>query len=96
MIKLNIVDFKDYEYTLEDSNKKTYILNLEFYDLEASLNINDTIYISEKLLNKKERFYAFGRIGDESGKKNIDENSEELIGIKIKDNDIIYLQRYYG
>lgn len=53
MIKLKIIDIKDYDYVLEDNNNKTYNLNIEFYGIKENPKVDDYIYISKKLLREK-------------------------------------------
>lgn len=86
MVKLKILKKNDYDYTLENNNKK-YNLNIEFYNIEV--NIGDYIYLSEKLL-KDENLFSFGPIKQEDNIK-----EEDIIKL-IKDNKEYYLQRYYG
>ena len=89
MIKLMIKSKDEYSnYVLEDNNNKKYEVNINFIEVESP-SIGDYIYISEKLLNEKVSL-NYGLI-DESD--NVDE--EDLI-LMIRNNNKIYLQRFYG
>ena len=87
MIKLRVIDKNKYDYLLEDNENNKYKINIEFYDIEV--NIGDYIYLNEKILDEK-NIYTFGPLIED---KNIKE--EDIIKI-IKNNEEIYLQRYYG
>lgn len=99
MIKLQIKNMNNYEYELIDDGNNTYKIRLEFYDLGKAININDYIFMSEKLLDPNyeeySNFYRFGKLNSEYGRKINSEDNIDIIGIK-KDDDLIYLQRYYG
>lgn len=85
MKKVIVKNIDNYLYTLEDSNKKIYEINIQFYD--TKIDIGDTIYIDDKVLEEV-NIYAYGPLLEEA-------NVEDLIKI-VKDNKNIYLQRYYG
>ena len=85
MKKVTVVAKEDYLYTLEDSNKKRYEINIEFYD--AKIDVGDVIFVDEKVLQEV-NLYAYGPLKGEA-------RVEDLIKI-VKDNKDIYLQRYYG
>ena len=87
MIKLVIKSKDEYSNYVLEGNDKTYEANINFMNVELP-SIDDTIYIPEKVL--KEKVSLNYSIVDNS---NIDE--EELIVI-VKNNNKIYLQRYYG
>lgn len=85
MKKVRVVEKDNYDYTLEDTNQKIYKVNIEFYDV--TVDVGDYIYLDDKVLEEVNQ-YAYGPIIDKN-------NVEDLIKI-VKDNDEIYLQRYYG
>ena len=85
MKKVTVVAKEDYLYTLEDSNKKRYEINIEFYD--TTIDVGDVIFVDEKVLQEV-NLYAYGPLKGEA-------RVEDLIKI-VKDNKDIYLQRYYG
>ena len=58
MIKLEIVDKNNYEYTLKDERDNNYILNLDFFDIEEKPKNGDYIYINKELLNSKYEGYS--------------------------------------
>lgn len=93
MIKLKIIDIKDYDYVLEDINKKTYNLNIQFYGLNEKIKTNDYIYISQELLNEK-NLYSFGPFNSIYG-KSVNLNEDEIIKI-VTSKEEFYLKRYYG
>lgn len=85
MKKVQVVKINNYIYTLEDNDKNTYDINIEFYDTEV--NVGDYIFIDDKVLEEA-NIYTYGPI--------IENNDlEDLIKI-VKDDKEIYLQRYFG
>ncbi len=89
MIKLMIKSKDEYSnYVLEDNNNKKYEVNINFIDVELP-TIGDYIYIPEEVL-KENVSLNYGLI-DKSD--NVDE--EDLI-LMIRNNNKIYLQRFYG
>ena len=99
MIKLEIVDKNNYEYTLKDERDNNYILNLDFFDIEEKPKNGDYIYINTELLNSKyEGFstsYTFGSLENKYGRENILIDDIDVIKVVI-DNMEIYLKRLYG
>lgn len=99
MKKLKIVKKDNYLYTLEDKDNKQYILNIEFQDIEINPNINNYIYLSEKLLDKNYKeyssMYTFGLLDSIYGRKITNDNSPDIIRIDTKEKSI-YLKRLYG
>ena len=91
--KLKITNIDKFDYTLIDNENRQYIINIEFYGIESYPEINDTIYISEKMLEESNG-YSFGVIGSKYS-KNTDVDESEIIKI-VSDNKEYYLQRYYG
>ena len=53
MRKLKIIKIDNYNYELQDSNNKIYNLILEFMDINVFPKVNDYLYISKNLLDKK-------------------------------------------
>ena len=99
MIKLKVEKINQYEYELKDENEKKYNLNLEFYDINKGLEIGDTVYINEELLNRKydgySTSYTFGNLENKYGKEIENLNDIDVIKI-VKKGDEIYLKRIYG
>lgn len=99
MKKLEIIEINDYEYHLKDDNNKIYIINIEFQDIDIKPNINDYIYISEKLLDKNykeySKSYTFGNIDSIYGRKIEEDNDVDIIAISIN-NKKTYMKRLYG
>lgn len=99
MKKLKIINKDNYLYILEDKSHKQYQLNLEFQDINIIPNINDYIYISEKLLDKNyneySTMYTFGALDSTYGRNIDNENNPDIIKIELKDNSK-YLKRLYG
>lgn len=93
MIKLKIIDIKDYDYVLEDNNNKTYNLNIEFYGIKENPKVDDYIYISKKLLREK-NLYSFGPFNSIYGKL-VSLTEDELIKV-VTSKEEFYLKRYYG
>ena len=91
MIKLTIIDIKEYTYIFSNNNK-IYEVNIEFLG-EKKPKINDIIYINSKILEEKNT-YTYGPLNSKYS-KNIDITEEELIKI-ITAKEEYYLQRYYG
>lgn len=99
MIKLEIVDKNNYEYTLKDERDNNYILNLDFFDIEEKPKNGDYIYINKELLNSKyegySTSYTFGSLENKYGRENILIDDIDVIKVVI-DNMEIYLKRLYG
>ena len=99
MVKLEIVETKNYEYNLKDENENNYILNLEFLDIAEKPKNGDIIYINHELLNSKyegySTSYTFGNLENKYGKNNIDINDIDVIKLVIGER-AIYLKRLYG
>lgn len=85
MKKVKVIKVDNYVITLEDNNKKEYIKNIEFYDID--LKEGDIIYISDEVL-EEDNIYTYGPVKE-------DATMDDLIKI-IKEDKSIYLQRYYG
>lgn len=99
MKKLEIIEINNYEYHLKDDNNKTYIINIEFQDIDIKPNINDYIYISEELLDKHYKeysnFYTFGSLNSSYGRQTEEDNDVDIIAISINDKKT-YMKRLYG
>lgn len=97
MIKLTIKSIEKYRYTLEDESKNIYISNIEFYDLNKSLEANDLIYINNAFLPElTNQLLAFGRLDEKYG-RNINKNyDKDLLIIEYKNKERCYLKRLYG
>lgn len=99
MKRLKIEKIENYEYLLEDEDKKSYSLNLEFFDLEENIKNGDYIHIDEKLLDKNydgySYSYAFGSLDSKYGKNNISLNDTDVIKLETQKKEI-YLKRLYG
>ena len=99
MKKIKIIEVNNYDYTLKDKEGNLYELNIEFQGLKEMPQVNDIIYISEKLLDKKYKEYSntytYGNIDDKSGRDISKENEIDLIVLETK-NQKIYLKRLYG
>lgn len=85
MKKVRVIEVNNYVYTIEDTNKKKYNINIEFID--NNISIGDIIYMPNEVLMEK-NIYTYGPIENNT-------NVDELIKI-VKDKQEIYLQRYYG
>lgn len=85
MKKVKVIKVDNYVITLEDNNKKEYIKNIEFYNID--LKEGDIIYISDEVL-EEDNIYTYGPVKE-------DATMDDLIKI-IKEDKSIYLQRYYG
>ena len=88
MIKLTIKSKDNYSNYVLEGNNETYDVNINFMDVELPA-IGDYLYIPEKVLKEKVSL-NYGIIENSN---NIDE--EELMVI-VKNNNKIYLQRFYG
>ena len=95
MKKLKINKIDNYQYELKDMNDKIYHFNIEFYNLEKELKIEDYIYISEKLLQEKYSVLSFDTLDSKYG-RNIETEEDEDLAILLIDNEKIYLKRVYG
>ena len=99
MVKLEITAKDTYEYTLTDEDGKSYILSIDFMDINEKPEKGDYIYLSAELLNPKydgySTSYAFGNLESIYGKENISLNDIDVIKLE-KEGKEIYLKRLYG
>ena len=99
MIKLKIVNIDGYQYYLEDEDKRNYIFNLEFLDVEDGIKVGNFINISAELLNPRyagySTNYTFGSLESKYGEYKIKLNDIDVIKIETEDKEI-YLKRLYG
>lgn len=99
MIKLELIDKKDYIHKFKDNNDKLYTLNLEFLDIEKEIEVGDYISFSAELLNPRyagySTNYTFGSLESKYGKDKIKLNDIDVIKIQTEDKEI-YLKRLYG
>ena len=95
MKKLVVDKIVDYNYFLRDKDEKIYNLNIEFYDLESSVETGDYIYINEELLKEENVSFSFGPLSGEYGRK-LTSSSDKDIVVLISNNEKLYLKRYYG
>lgn len=86
LIKLEVINAKKYDYTFK-YNGKIINKNIEFYS-KTKPKVKDIIYMSYKIL--EDDMLAFGHI------KNIQEVNHNNVLIIQRDNQKIYLRRYYG
>ncbi len=99
-MKKLIVEKKDFcNYVLKDEQGITYRLFIELMNTDLTLDINDTIYIHDELLDKNYKeystMYTFGSLGTKYSRELKKENYIDII-VVIKNNKKNYLQRYYG
>ncbi len=87
MKKVKIVEIGEYNYILDDGNKK-YEKSIEF-NSKYKPKINDVIYISENVL-EEENLFAFGDLYND---KKVCE--DDIIKI-VSGNNEYYLLRLYG
>lgn len=95
MLKLIIEKIDGYSYYLSDELKNIYKFNIEFYDLLTKPNVNDCLFINEKLLTKHDLLLSFGLLNNSCGRVIESIDNTDLI-ILIINNKEIYLKRLYG
>ena len=100
MKKIVIVETTDNNiYKLKDENDNTYTFKIKFHNITEKPQVNDIIYISEKLLDSKNEeynnFYTFGDLKNKYGRKIEDEDDDDIIIIE-KQGKRYYLKRLYG
>lgn len=96
MIKLKIKEINNSFYVLEDTNNNLYEMTIYFYDINDKVEINNYLYIHQKLLSKiNHNVVSFGIINSIYGRKIEDIDDEDLVILSIN-NKNIYLKRYYG
>ena len=47
MKKLVIKKIDHYDYLLQDGKKKNYMINIQFYDINTIIEVNDILYMDE-------------------------------------------------
>lgn len=99
MIRLEVVDKKDYIYKFKDNKDNIYTLNLEILDLEKEIKVGDYVSFSAELLNPRyvgySTNYTFGSLENKYGRDKIKLNDIDIIKIETEDKEI-YLKRLYG
>lgn len=93
MQKLVINKIDNYNYELQDKDDNIYNINMEFYDLEKTVQVGDVLYMDEDLL--KEKILNFGSLNNECGKVITDSSDKDIIVLVIN-NEKNYLKRIYG
>lgn len=94
MKKLIIEDIKGYNYYLKNIDNRTYILNIEFYDLNSKPQQGDYLYINEEVLEEQVPL-SFGPLDGIYGRDIKSEDDKDLLVLVIN-NKKIFLKRYYG
>lgn len=96
MIRLKIKEINNSLYVLEDINNNVYELTIYFYDIDNKAQVNDYLYMQEKLLSKINHSIISLGVLDSMYGKVIEEITDEDLVILITNNKNIYLKRYYG
>ena len=96
MIRLKIKEINKSLYVLEDINNNVYELTIYFYDIDNKTQVNDYLYMQEKLLSKINHSIISLGVLDSMYGKVIEEITDEDLVILITNNKNIYLKRYYG
>ena len=82
--KYKIIDINNLIYVLKNDKAEILNLEMEIFD-NINIQINDYIYISDRLIKEKQ-IIRFGSIYTDKA---------EIIKI-VRDDNVFYLQRYYG
>lgn len=93
MKKLVIKDIDHYNYTLQDDRENNHIINIEFYNLNTTIAIDDILYMDESLL--KENMLSIGLLNDLCGKDIKNSENKDIIVLQTKGKRF-YLKRIYG
>ena len=93
MEKLVIKKIDHYNYLLQDEKQKSYMINIEFYDINTIIEVNDILYMDEKLL--KEKMLNIGLFNDTCGRNIENSEDKDIVILQIKQNRF-YLKRIYG
>lgn len=93
MKKLVIKDIDHYNYTLQDGRENNHIINIEFYNLNTTIAIDDILYMDESLL--KENMLSIGLLNDLCGKDIKNSENKDIIVLQTKGKRF-YLKRIYG
>ena len=93
MKNLVIKKIDHYDYLLQDGKKKNYMINIQFYDINTIIEVNDILYIDEKLL--KEKMLNIGLFNDPCGRNIETSEDKDIVILQTKQNRF-YLKRIYG
>lgn len=93
MEKLVIKKIDHYNYLLQDEKQKSYMINIEFYDINTIIEVNDILYMDEKLL--KEKMLNIGLFNDTCGRNIENSEDKDIVILQTKQNRF-YLKRIYG
>lgn len=95
MRKLIIDKREGYNYFLTDiDNNDKYNLNIEFYDLDFEVDVNDYIYIDE--INLNEKILSFGSLKNTYGEDVTEDDNRDEIIIVVHNDNLYYLKQFYG
>lgn len=99
-MELIIINIEGDKYTLNTSQGKIVTLNLVFFDLLKDPAVGDIIKINEKFLDEnfeeKDSIYRFGDVNAPFGREITKENFSDVITIKFRTGEEIYLKRFFG
>lgn len=99
MISLKIDKINKNLYTLKDIEGTTYEIVLKFLDIDFTLDIGDSLYMNEKMLDERyegySTYYTFGNLNNSYGKEDISIKDIDIIRVTSK-NKTILLKRLYG
>lgn len=99
MISLKIDEINKNLYTLKDIEGTTYEIVLKFLDIDFTLDIGDSLYMNEKLLDESYEgysvYYTFGNLNNHYGKEDISISDIDIIRVTSK-NKTALLKRLYG
>lgn len=93
MKKLIIKKIDHYNYLLQDEKKKSYTINIEIYDINTIIDVNDILYMDEKLL--KEKMLNLGLFNNPCGRNIENSEDKDIVILQTKQNRF-YLKRIYG
>ena len=86
MIKLQIKSINNYNYILQSTNEDTYKLNIGFINIDKKPTVGDYLYLTDDVVLEN-NMYTYGPI--------YNQYKDDIIKVETQ-NDIYYLQRYYG
>ena len=94
MKKLIVKKIEKNNCFVKDEENNEYFFHIELYDIIDKIEVNDILYMSDKLIKDINNFVSsFGALDSKYGREN---PSEDEILVIMKNNKNIRLKRLYG
>ena len=90
MISLRVLKKDGYLYTLEDDEQNQYELNLDFIDVDNTIEVDDMIEMNNDLLvHEKYTGLTFGKMDSSYGRGNLSIGDKDVIVLHKNGKEIL-------